>query len=74
VICRMELQLPNKPKSLQVYSIILFLPQSGSRWHQTPANGVTPESGSPRFILAVEILNPFHRFGVGDLSKITLSG
>lgn len=36
--------------------------------------GVTPELGSPLFILAVQILNPFHGLGVGDLPKVTLGG
>jgi hypothetical protein len=37
-------------------------------------DGVNPESGSPHFILAVQVFNPFHRFGVGDLSKVALGG
>jgi hypothetical protein len=37
-------------------------------------DGVTPKLGSPFFILAIQILNPFHRLGAGDLAKIALGG
>ena len=35
---------------------------------------MAPEKGPPRFILGVQVFNPSHGFGVGDLSKITLGG
>jgi hypothetical protein len=35
---------------------------------------VTTELGSPLFILSVQILNPFHGLGVGDLPKVALGG
>jgi len=35
--------------------------------------GVTPESGSPHFILAGQVFNPPHDLGGGDIAKATLS-
>jgi len=33
----------------------------------SPAIGVAPETGPPHFVLAVEVFNPSHFLGVGDL-------
>lgn len=41
---------------------------------QSPAIGVAPETGPPRFILGVQVFNPSHGLGVGDLSEVVLGG
>ena len=39
---------------------------------QSPVIGVAPETGPPHFILGIQVFNPSHGLGVGDLPGVTL--